>query len=1065
MRNPGLIRPLFLLLLLLATLAGCDTNAAMSDGAMPADAAASIDGASDLAVPAPADMSRPPPGECDHTAYTEAALFARVKQQITEIIAGRAAAWNALYGLDRNGQKLPGSLTSVTWDPSHDSVWFDSTDPGRNVPALISNVSAKSPPSQNLILGMAGDTGAARYFVFGANPMHDLARTNEPGGSANADMGRFIENTITWLAGRDLKQGPSKIVVAHITDTYWFRHDRTTLKWVKNAYPMAAVNTEDACESADLAGCLAGADLLVIGLDDGTMDDNDKTPYDGAAALAAVTAAQSRGLPVLYVQSDGGLTDLGRHLMTYFRLRATDNYFRQEGLSAVDGSKAYPARSELDPLATLATTLESHTLTGSAYSACIDQVATLTSCATPEFVEKVRAGSDWLRTSLAALDGAAVPMCAAPGYSLLKSFLMLADKYRAGDGQTPAIGYPVDINGRVAVPIAYFADSTVHYTRADNPAQKTLGTFVCPRIPYQKGTCTGYDANAAPRGTLNVTNPLPATTEWTSTGAYLLPGRPITVTRTDKIAAAVEVRFNFHRVATTRSAETNRGISKYDRPQYLQSPAIPLAANQPLVLSSPYGGPIYLVLPGGPMLAGQSIAVTFDGVARHPTILDTGDNAQIAAFVKDIETNPLPHVDLRGDGFETHLRKDKLLDSVKATPGNINFPPAMAKLVDDYRYLFVEQVYRTAGFKVPARSLIMTLPGAVQAVCAAFGWTCTDEALNRRLTIQHSNYDEEAACGSGCSGNPWDASWNIDPLGWGESHELGHNLQMTRLNIHYVAAADRNNWKKWQNRAGENSNNMFPYHTLWNQQRNVLGNQAAVRDGHMNHKDLFAVIQSDLAGLTRTVNGQTRKVVFDHNCNRLYDYPANNTDNRYDAIWANGAYAADNGLRMSFYLQLPLMIAGTTLRDGTKIADGFDILTLLYDHARQFGAAAKDAATWMGKRDAIGFGAIPFDGDATYDGGNVGTIPGNDFLLISLSFLTGKDYRPYFDSRGVRYSDLAVAQVNAHIQAGRVKGAVSPDMYVLDDDLPGADLSGLPRVALDGAAVWPRDQWSPAKCP
>lgn len=1057
MRRAALLRPRNLLLLTI--LAGCGTDPGQSpDGAAPPDLAQRPDDGPAPPPPdlgAPLDMTRPPPGECDHTQYTEAQLLSRIQTQIADVGAARRKTWNTLWG----------SLASVSWDPSHDSVWFDSLDVERNVPALISNKSVKSPPTQNLVLGVAGDTGRARYFVFGANPLHDLKRTNEPGGTANADMQRFIENTVAWLTGRDLKKGASKIVVAHQTDTYWFQHDRTTLKWVKDTYPLAMVNAEDACESRDLPRCIPGADLLIIGSEDGRNDDNNKTPYDGGVVLSIIDYAQSQGLPVLYLQSDGGMTDLGARLMTYFRLRTTDNYWRQEGLSAVDGSKAFPAASELTPLAALATTLQNKSLMKSAYSGCIDQMSTLTGCATQEFQDQLRTGADWLKSSLAALDGAAVPLCGTPGYSLLKSFVMLADKYRAGDAQTAALGYPLDLNKPATIASAYFTDSTVYYTRADNPAQKNLGTYVCPRAALLKGTCTGYDANAAPRVMVSATNPLPATTEWTSTGAYVLPGRPITVTRTDNIDAVVEVRFNFHRTSTTRSAETANNVSKYDRPQYLQGPAIPLLPNKPVTLSSPYGGPAYLVLHGSPMLMGQMVAVTFDGAARHPTILDTGDNAQIAAFAKDIETNPLPHVDMRGDGFETHLRKDKLLNSVKIAPGAPGFQPAMTKLLDDYRYNFVEQVYRLAGFKVPAKSLLMTLSASVQAVCTAFGWTCTDEALNRRLTIQHSNYDEEAACGYGCSGNPWDAAWDIEPTGWGESHELGHNLQLTRLNIHYVAAADRNNWKKYSNRAGENSNNMFPYHTLWNYQRNVLMNAAPVRDDHMNHKDLFAVIQSDLAGLTRTVNGQPRKVVFDRNCKRLYDYPANATDNRYDAIWANGAYAADNGLRMSFYMQLPLMTAGTTLRDGTKLTNGFDLLTLLYAQARQFGAATKDAATWMTKRDALGFGAFPFDTDPTYGGGNVSGIPGNDFLLVALSNLTGKDYRPYFDSRGVRYSDLAIAQMNAHVQSGRVKGAVSTDMYVLEDDLPGADLAGLPKVALDGAALWPRDQWNPAKCP
>ena len=111
-------------------------------------------------------------------------------------------------------------------------------------------------------------------------------------------------------------------------------------------------------------------------------------------------------------------------------------------------------------------------------------------------------------------------------------------------------------------------------------------------------------------------------------------------------------------------------------------------------------------------------------------------------------------------------------------------------------------------------------------------------------------------------------------------------------------------------------------------------------------------------------------------------------------------------------------------------------------------------------------GAFPRAGAATYGSGNVGDMPGNDFLVVALSFITGKDYRPYFTSRGVQFSALANAQVGAHVTSGKVQGAASTALYALDEALPQANLTqGLQTVALDGAAVWPVNGWSPAQCP
>ena len=48
--------------------------------------------------------------------------------------------------------------------------------------------------------------------------------------------------------------------------------------------------------------------------------------------------------------------------------------------------------------------------------------------------------------------------------------------------------------------------------------------------------------------------------------------------------------------------------------------------------------------------------------------------------------------------------------------------------------------------------------------------------------VKHMNADQ-AWCGYGCSGNPYDAYWSFDPLGHGDIHELGHGLEDGRLRL------------------------------------------------------------------------------------------------------------------------------------------------------------------------------------------------------------------------------------------------------------------------------------------
>lgn len=168
---------------------------------------------------------------------------------------------------------------------------------------------------------------------------------------------------------------------------------------------------------------------------------------------------------------------------------------------------------------------------------------------------------------------------------------------------------------------------------------------------------------------------------------------------------------------------------------------------------------------------------------------------------------------------------------------------------------------------------------------------------------------------------------------------------------------------------------------------------------------------------------------------------------------------------MAFYIQMALRAHRMILTDGTRLNDGFNIFTLLYQHSRIFGAAADSEAQWNANKDRLGFSLFPYSGHAVYRGKQVRDIPGNDFMLVALSRLTGRDWRNHFDLLGLRYSSLAVAQV----QANQRYGNLPMGMYVLEDDLPPANMSEgvtfLPLSESDGSTLWPRNSGSPSACP
>lgn len=667
---------------------------------------------------------------------------------------------------------------------------------------------------------------------------------------------------------------------------------------------------------------------------------------------------------------------------------------------------------------------------------------------------------------------------------MLKLLVLLGDKYRssAADVGTTSLSYPFAATAYDRFAGAAFADSTVLYRRSNALAQDDLGSLYCPREHVRSGQCMsrGYDYRswraAVPRfSNVEFSEPSPDADGWTSTGLFALPGEAVQVRRTDSnTQVTLSVHFFFHRVGTTKGFVTS-GTSTYDRPQFARSPAVLIPADGlPVTLMAPYGGPIYVYFGGVSSVASQSprptLSLVFDNVARHPSILDTSNDTEVEEFVRTIATNPIPFVDLKSEGFEAHARKDKVLGSLTTKYGLVDYtqPNGMALILEDYRYHFVETVYTLAGFKVPGKSLTESLPAAVQATCRNLNWACFDEVLHRRATIQHSNYDQDANCGSGCSGNPWDAAWNLTPLGWGEAHELGHNLQMGTLNIAWVdttSGKDKNKWGDYANRATENSNNIFPYYVIWNYNRVVRESEVAIDDGHMNHKHVFAIVQSAIGGATKVIGGETREVTFNYDCSVWESFPVGTpaAKKAFDTIYHDGGYAVDNSPRMSFYLQLPLVLQGQTLAGNVTVTNGFDIFTLLYQHARLLSKYGASDAEWLANRATLGFGHLNRTGHPTYGSRDIRSIPGNDFLLMSLSFLSRLDFRPYFDVRGVLYSDLASDQVQVHVDSGLVTDQVTTDFFVVEEDIPPRSLAAS-RVALDGTSPWPRDNWSWQSC-
>nr|WP_320126824.1 ImpA family metalloprotease [uncultured Shewanella sp.] len=954
----------------------------------------------------------------DHRLASASELIDFSIAELANIDIERKAQINQLY---------QGVGSSISWHPTHDSITFSSFMPENTFTVLPSNVDGSGASAVRGLV-MAGEQQGQRYAAMGGN----LFSVNT---SAQTDT--LLKNLLGWLTKGADKTDGLNIVTTQMpskADSWYFPHNEGIRTWLANNYPAAHnINAANTCDYSELSNCIdtLKPDVIVI-------SDIDRQSLGFAGIKAAIAKAKAAGIPLLLSNYWRNQSPMLSPLYLEMGLSTSGNYWSKLNANDLNVTDILAEDTALTKVNNLLGKLNEASFDTSVLNDCTGNYLSCNAAAA--FVESFKAGADWYRANAETLDNNAIDVFTKADFPLMKAGLLLADKYRS------EIDYPIAYSEFAQWQRALFADWTVSYARAHNLAQPDLGEYVTDRANLSKGSNAHYvyPATVSERKIISV----PYAGQWTTTGWYALPGQTIKLTRLDSSAANVEIKLNYHRRNTNRAYEQKI----YRSPLELAQQRLRLAQGQSIEFSSPYGGPIYLYI-NGEASGGNgalSVDVNVEHVAKHPTIMDFSNPVEIAAFKDLIQNTELPHVDLRTDGAEQHLRRDRFLNAIGGNVPDVN--ALLKSIVDDH----INSVYTLAGLKIQGKSLTESLPADVLAACKGlFGNDCIDNNLHTRTIIQHANYDQNAHCGAGCSGNPWDAAWNIDPTGWGDNHELGHNLQTNRLNVQYATAANSDNWTGYASRAGENSNNIFPYVVKWKTHYLRDNNTDTVTDGHMNHKDLFYVFMSDAAGTTNTSG---KRVVFGANCKVL-----DAGEDRYTAPWASNAYAVHNGYRMSFYIQMALKANGMMLSDGTMLNNGFNLFTLLYQHSRIFGKYANNASDWEANRSKLGFDQFPFDGNSVYGGKTVKDIPGNDFMLVSLSQLTGKDWRNHFDMLGLRYSSLAAAQTVANATSG----TMPMGMYELETDLPPANMSqGLTFVPLslaDGTTQW-KGTGSPSLC-
>jgi immunomodulating metalloprotease len=832
-------------------------------------------------------------------------------------LTAEAATRNAVFG--------NGAVTGIDWNPGQESMTLRPLDQSRNHVLLVGNWRYKgtaAPAGRVLaVTGTDPQTGA-RYAAFGSNP---LALRG------NAAMDTAMKNTLAWLTGRSDLSG-LKVVTSHLpgTATTWFKHEVPTRAWLAAQLPGVTINgvagdpkVDDTCDGSRLDACLQGAHLLVIGSQEAP--NSGTSTYSAQAVMAAVKAAQSRGVAVLFLNHYWQASDLANQIVGHMGLGINTNYWEQEGLMGFNPS-SLAANSSLTSVQALLQRLSTGNFS-TTWSGCVNNVGKVNCSADTALQTEFEEPATALRTALRALDAKGVALFDQAGYALEKHLVLLGDTYR------PGITYPMDKAGDKGTYFrALFSDMTAYINRRYSTTAANQGSFA-PAIAADTPTTRRLVSTAAPViGKLEY-----------MTGLYVMPGRTVTVQRTDGSAVAVTVGINMLR-DTTRVYNTNG----YDRPSLLASPRVALSNGQTLTITSPFGGPLYLFVDTAS--AASSVTVQVDGVTTHPMLRNMRDAAEVAAFKAELASTPTNWVGISTEFLTVHSNVKHMRSTLANHAGDMNL------LADRIWTYMVKDTYELAGFN--SASGVFNLPATVSAFCSAAGWDCSG-TQHRREVMQHVIADTVAACGAGCSGNPYDQNWALEPMGWGETHEIGHNLQRGRLNI-------------YGGQSGEVSNNIFPMHKQMAFNRSTNPAQP-MQARSASTVDVFNILKASLQ-------------------------PGASATHVKDAIWTDTSYAANNSQRLNFYRQL----VEYARHYNPTFSDGWELYTLMYLLERNF-AASKD--TWASTSSALGFGTY-----ASYPS----AMDGNDFMLIAASRIIGRDMRPVWDLWNVSYSAAAASQVTAY---------------------------------------------------
>lgn len=769
-------------------------------------------------------------------------------------------------------------------------------DPGRSsqfflVRGIGSHLPVAFGSERGLALAVAAELPETRVAAYGTSLIQRLQA------GEIADYQAPFRRLLGWLTRRTDAELPDPLSVRLLLHDDGSVHPTTA--WFAAQLPDWSVI---ACtDEASVTTCVAPADLVITA-------SQPKLPED--SVVEALRSAQTEGTPLLYVhQASWNAYPLTASVLNVFELAmegpgGPGNFFSQDQATWSDAEDMVASASDASALRDLALGFLQGDFGFDVSQCTTDGCAHLESW--PRFDRAARriqeANQGWDHERRRLFDTA--------GQRLQKLLTLLGDDFRED------VDFPLDrqTSSTDAFLRARFADYALLYSRDHNPVPRDLGNFG----PTDFGTVQLQDVDVT-----IVSKPA-----FRAAGVYVVPGEVVTVTRTDPHASLhTTVFINTQRSGATHEWEANG----FNRPKFLRSPSVPIAPGETISLSSPIGGPLQIGFDALDVEARFHVT----GVGRHPFWKSSDDDATFAAALEEPVWN---WAEVVTPGFEVHSRRDKMLET-SSDPRWTDLG-ALTEAISIYVY---DHPHGLAGFSGPG---ITPLPEVI-------GFAGEHGLIVQHIDwVKHMNADQ-ATCGYGCSGNPYDAYWAFSPLGHGDLHELGHGLENERF--------------KFAGREGHAHTNFYSYYS---KSRYAADTGQPPDCQNVGFRDLFDIV----------VAAQSTPDPF-----------VTMRDDTSLHTWNPG---------VALFMQA--MLAAQTRG---QLNDGWMLVPRLHLLARDFDLARRSDDDWSARREALGF--------STFSRAQADGIGRNDWLLVAMSLAAGLDYRPWFETFGLETSSEAQSQVEA----------------------------------------------------